>query len=240
MRRILLAFLCLFFINTFVNAQIWLEAGPKATFGPSGYLNSTLSSDDKHDYSLSLAFNYGLTAGLNIGDNHGLNFEALWGSYYQNFTFRPTVDTTTRNVLEWEVLDLYALYRFYANSGVYVEAGPKFTRVNEISQRVGVTPVDIQGQYEENYISGVLGVGAFLAGSEVMVIKSNLRFEYGLTDFVTAEGIANGFPSNNSGLSDPGDTVPFRVSFGLEVSFGIGGIAQSACGRRGFVLGTRY
>jgi len=73
-----------------------------------------------------------------------------------------------------------------------------------------------------------------------MVIKSGLRLEYGLTDFVSADGIASGFPSNNSGLADPGKTVPFRVSFGLEISFGIGGIAQASCGRRGFMLGGGY
>lgn len=222
------------------KAQIWLELGPKASFGPSGYYNSTLANDEQHDYSLNLAYSYGLTMGLNIGDHHGLNFEGLTGTYFQDLTFRPNTGTSLRNSLEWEVYDLYALYRYYPESGMYLELGPKYTIISEISQTSGIEPVPVEGQYEDNYLSGVLGLGAFLSGSESLVFKAGLRVEYGLTDIVSADGMKNGYPSINSTLTDQGDTTPFRVSFGLELSFGVGGIAKGACGRRGFVLGGRY
>ena len=83
-------------------------------------------------------------------------------------------------------------------------------------------------------------MGAFLSGSKVLVIKSGLRFEYGITDFVSAAGQEKGYPLFKSGLSDPGKTTPFRVSFGIEISFGVGGLAQASCGRRGFMLGNQY
>ena len=231
-------FVLLFTINA--KAQLWMEIGPKATFGPSGYFNSTLANDSKHDYSLNLAYSYGAALGLNIGDRHGLNFEALTGTYFQDLTFRPNTGTSIRNSLEWEVVDLYALYRYYPESGMYLEVGPKYTLINEISQTSGIDPVPVEGQYEDSYLSGVLGIGAFLSGSEALVFKAGLRAEYGISDLVTAYGMANGFPSIDSDLADQGDTVPFRISFGLELSFGVGGIAKGACGRRGFVLGSRY
>ncbi|MEL6971019.1 MAG: hypothetical protein AAFZ63_24720 [Bacteroidota bacterium] len=238
-RTILPTFIVLCFVVS-GHAQLWLELGPKAAFGPSGYFNSTLANDSQHDYSLNLAYSYGLTMGINIGDHHGLNFEGLTGTYFQDLTFRPDAGTSLRNSLEWEVFDLYALYRYYPESGMYLEVGPKYTIIDEISQTSGIEPVPVDGQYEDSYISGVLGIGAFLSGSEALVFKAGLRAEYGLTDLVTADGMANGYPSVDSVLNNQGDTTPFRISFGLELSFGVGGIAKGACGRRGFVLGGRY
>jgi hypothetical protein len=240
MRKAILFTLSMLLLSQLSFAQIWLEIGPKATFGPSGFYNSVLANDVDHDYSLNLAFNYGGVIGLNIGDSHGFNFEVLTGTYFQDFTNRPAAGESVRNTVEWEVLDLYALYRYYAKSGMYAELGPKFTRINEFKQTIGVDPVATKGQYEEDYLSGVLGVGAFLSGSETMVFKMGLRLEYGFSDLVSVEGMENGYPSVTSNLNDQGDTTPFRVSFGMELSFGVGGVAQGICGRRGFVLGSRY
>lgn len=222
------------------HAQIWLEVGPKANFGPSGFLNSAILDDAEHDYSLNLAFSYGGALGLNVGDLHGLNLEVMTGTYFQTFTFRPSTDMRIRNTVEWEVLDLYALYRFYPKNGMYLELGPKFTRINEVKHTQGVDELPVTGNYVDDYLSGVIGIGAFLAGSETMIFKSGLRFEYGFSDLISADGMAAGFPSVGSTITDQGVTTPIRVSFGFEVSFGLGGIAQGACGRRGFVLGSKF
>ena len=239
MRKNALLTLSLLLLTGTLSAQVWLEIGPKASFGLSGYYNSTLANSNDHDYSINLAYNYGAALGINVGDYHGLNIEALFGTYFQDLTYRGP-DGPQRNSLEWEVLDLYALYRYYPKSGYYFELGPKLTRINEISQTLGIDPIDIDGQYEEDYFSGVFGFGAFLSGSEVLVFKTGLRFEYGFSDLVSADGMAANFPAFYVGQGDVGSTNPFRVSFGIEISFGIGGIAKAACGNRGFVLGGRY
>jgi hypothetical protein len=239
MQRITLLTLVFTCLISGLSAQLWLEVGPKATFGPSGYFNSTIANDNQHDYSLNLAFNYGGVIGLNIGDYHGINIEGLLGTYYQNVTYLGD-DGPRRNSLEWEVTDLYLLYRYYPESGYYFELGPKYTFVNERQQTFGVDFVETKGLYEDNYVSAVAGLGAFLAGSEVMVIKAGLRFEYGLTDLVSPEGMSSGFPAYYANLTDLGTTNAYRISFGLELSFGVGGFAQGACGRRGFITGGRY
>lgn len=178
--------------------------------------------------------------GLNISDFHGLNLEVLTGTYFQDIIYRPDGGTQLRNSLEWDILDFVAVYRYYPKSGMYLELGPKLTRIQSISQTSGPTVLAIDGIYEDDYISGVAGLGAFLVGSEVMVIKAGLRFEYGITDFVSEQGVAAGYPSVASGNLMQGKTAPFRVSFGMEMSFGLGGIAQGGCGRRNFVLGSKY
>ncbi len=228
------------FLGPVSFAQVWVEAGVKANMGPSGYFNSFVANDAQHDYTMNLAFSYGGVLGLNIGDFHGLNLEVLTGTYFQDIIYRPAAGTQLRNSLEWDVLDFLALYRFYPKSGMYLELGPKLTRIQSISQTSGPTVLAIDGIYEDDYISGVAGIGAFLVGSEVMVIKAGLRFEYGVTDFVSEQGVAAGYPSFASGNLMQGQTAPFRVSFGMEMSFGLGGIAQSGCGRRNFVLGGKY
>jgi hypothetical protein len=240
MRKGFLPTLLLLLIAQISSAQLWIELGPKVSFGPSGYYNATLVNDSQHDYSLNLAYSYGAALGLNIGDRHGLNFELMRATFFQDITYRPNTQESFRNNLEWEIFDYYCLYRFYPQSGIFIEGGAKYTDITELTQTSGIESVIVKEQYEESYISGVLGIGAFLSGSETMVFKTNLRFEYGLTDFVTPEGRLNGYPSIDSNITDQGNTVPYRISFGLELSFGVGGFAKGACGRRGFMLGTQY
>lgn len=239
-KNALLLVMLTFSVAQVLPAQIWVEAGVKANMGPSGYYNAFIAGDGQHDYTMNLAFSYGGVIGLNVADFHGLNLEVLAGTYFQDIIYRPEGAPQLRNNLEWDVLDFLALYRYYPRSGMYLELGPKYTLVQALSQTSGPTVLATDGAYEDAYFSGVAGIGAFLAGSEVMVIKAGLRFEYGLTDFVTADGIAAGYPSVASGNLMQGRTTPFRVSFGMEMSFGLGGIAQGACGRRSFVLGGKY
>jgi|APTNR8051073442_1049403.scaffolds.fasta_scaffold01045_7 hypothetical protein len=223
-----------------INAQLWLEAGGKFTFGPSGYYNAALAGDENHDYSLNMAFSAGLVAGLNIGDYHGINLEALFGTYFQDLTYRGGAAPEV-NSLEWEVADLYALYRFYPENGMYLELGPKLSQVRKTGQSLGIVPADTKDQYANQYYSAVAGVGALIAGSDLIAFKMGLRAEYGLTDLASETGQTNGFPAYYAPSLVQGEiTRPFRVTLGLELSFGIGGVAKASCGRRAFMLGSKY
>lgn len=222
-----------------LQAQLWLEAGGKFTFGPTGYYNANIINDEKHDYSLNMAFSYGLMAGLNIGDYHGFNLEALFGTYFQDLTYRGGT-TPEVNSLEWEIADLYALYRFYPENGMYLEVGPKLSQVRKTSQTLGIVPADTKEQYAKQYYSAVAGVGALIAGSDLMALKMGLRAEYGLTDLVSEAGQTANFPAYYTTYEKTVITRPLRVSIGMELTFGIGGVAKASCGRRAFMLGGRY
>jgi hypothetical protein len=228
-----------FLLAMSAHGQLWLEAGGKFNFGPSGFYNANIAADENHDYSLSMAFAYGIAVGVNIGDYHGFNVEGLLGSYYQNLSYRGD-SVRTRNQVEWEVIDLALLYRYYSPGGIYLEAGPKMSNVRNVKQTFARTPVDAGGQYSDRYFSGVLGVGAILAGSEVLVLKFGMRAEYAFTDLVSDLGVKNQFPAFYTQYAEPATTSPYRLSFGFELSFGLGGTARAACGRRTFVLGGRY
>ncbi len=221
-------------------AQVWLEAGGKFTFGPSGFTNSNMASDGQHDFSLGLSHTAGAVLGVNIGDNHGFNVEALLGTYYQDFTYRGGAEPLKQSV-EWKVADYYLLYRLYTNNGMYFELGPKLTNLRNVSQTTGLsTEIPSGGAYEDQYYSAVAGLGTILAGSKVFVIQMGLRFEYGLTDMVSVTGQRDNFPAYYTSYANTAKTTAYRVSFGMSVSFALGGTAQAACGRRVFMLGGKY
>ncbi len=225
-----------------LSAQLWLEVGGKAMFGLTGYLNSNIANDNSHEYQLNTAISYGGVVGLNIGDYSGINIEALFTKHQQDIIFLDNLlGENLTNSLEWDALDLYLLYRFYTPGGAYFELGPKMTTVREIDQTFGPTRLeDIDSKYEDAYYSAVAGLGSFLFGSEVSTFKIGMRLEYALTDLVSDEGEKDGFPAYYRPYDSYKPTNPFRATLYLELSFGVGGIAKSTCGRRGFVFGSRY
>ncbi|GJM32366.1 MAG: hypothetical protein DHS20C18_13670 [Saprospiraceae bacterium] len=235
---LILLFSCVTFS---LSAQLWLEVGGKAMFGLTGYLNSNIANDNSHEYKLNTALTYGGVVGLNIGDHSGINIEALFTKHQQDITFLDNlVGENFVNSLEWDALDLYLLYRFYTNGGAFFELGPKMTAIREIDQTFGPTRLDTEGKYEDTYYSAVAGLGSFLFGSEISTFKIGMRLEYALTDMVSSEGEKDGFPAFYRSYDSYKPTNPFRATIYLELSFGVGGIAKSTCGRRGFVFGSRY
>ncbi|MBK8702445.1 MAG: hypothetical protein IPN33_01730 [Saprospiraceae bacterium] len=222
------------------GAQMWLEIGPRAGINVNGYLNSNIANDDAHDFSLEKALSYGLVAGINIGDHHGLNVEWMFADNIQKITYYGDTSGNVINKIKWKTREINVLYRFYSNGGAYVELGPKFSHVRELVQTYDNDPLPIDGEYEDNFISGVFGVGGFLAANEVMTLKIGLRAAYGLTDLVSAKGKEAGFPTYYAPYEAYKPTKPFRVGISLEMTFGVGGIAKTQCGQRSLIFGTRY
>ncbi len=224
----------------FAGAQMWFEIGPRAGININGYLNSNISNDDNHDYRLEQALSYGLVAGLNIGDYHGINLEWMFANNIQQITYYGDTAGNVINKLRWNTREINVLYRFYSFNGAYVELGPQFSHIRELSQTYDNEPVAIDGEYENNYISGIFGVGGFLAANDVMTLKIGIRAAYGLTDLVSAKGKTAGFPTYYAPYETYKPTRPFRVGISLEMSFGVGGIAKTQCGQRSLIFGTKY
>lgn len=231
----------LFALTLFSNlgAQVWLELGGKAAFGLTGFFNDNLDNDAQHNFELNTAFSYGGILGLNFGENHGLNLEALSITNQQTYEFLEIGDQTRIGV-EWKAIDVYLMYRFYSQSGAFFELGPKYTSVRSTEQAEGMKRFRVDDLYQTEYFSAAAGFGGFLAGSEVFTLKLNIRFEYALQDFVSAQGIAEGYPAYYKTFESYTESRPFRASIGIEINFGLGSIAQSACGRRRFIFGTPY
>ena len=235
----LIAFFLFSFV--FVHGQVWIELGGKASYGLTGYYNSNIADDNSQEYQLQGALSYGGVLGLNFGENHGLNVEALLLKNEQTVNFLDILELRQANTLIWETLDFFLLYRFYTERGAYVEVGPKFSMVQTVEQNVAAFGGDkIEDRYNENYYSAALGFGGFIAGSRAFTLKLGIRLEYALTDLVADEGESFNYPAPYTQFENDATTSPYRASVGLELSFGLGGIAKSVCGRRVFMFGTRY
>lgn len=221
------------------HAQVWLELGGKAGFGLTGFFNDNLINDAQHNFELNTAFSFGGVLGLNFGDFHGVNLEALSITNQQSFEFLDLGDRTRIGV-EWKAIDVFLMYRFYSQGGAFFELGPKYTSVRSVEQAEGMKRFRVDDLYETEYFSAAAGFGGFLAGSDVFTLKLNIRFEYALQDFVSAQGVNEGYPAYYQPFDAYTETRPFRASIGIEINFGLGGIAQSACGRRRFIMGTAY
>lgn len=238
MRKITIVLFALLLYGN-LSGQVWLELGGKAGFGLTGFFNDNLVNDAQHNFELNTAFSYGGVLGLNFGENHGLNLEALSITNQQNFEFLESGDQTRIGV-EWKAIDVFLMYRFYSEGGAFFELGPKYTSVRSAEQSEGMRRFRVDDLYETEYFSAAAGFGGFLAGSEVFTVKLNLRFEYALQDFVSQQGVDEGYPAYYTSFDAYAESRPFRASLGIEINFGLGGIAQSACGRRRFILGTAY
>lgn len=239
MHRLIIT-LVLLLHTLFVSAQTWFEIGPRAGINVNGYYNGNIANDDAHDFTLEKALSYGLTAGLNFGDNHGINVEWMFADNIQQITYYGDSTGNVINKLKWKTREINVLYRLYTYGGAYVELGPQFSHVRQLTQTYDNEPVAVDGEYEDNFISGIFGVGGFLAANEVMTLKIGLRAAYGITDFVSAKGKEAGFPTYYAPYATYKPTRPFRIGISLEMSFGVGGIAKTQCGQRSLIFGTKY
>lgn len=239
--RTLFPMVFLLFFCHLSKAQAWLELGPKVSYGLTGYYNSSVASDDRVEYQLQAAIAYGGTVGINFDDFGGFNLEALLTQNEQTVNFLDIVGTRVDNNLSWETLDLLLLYRFYSDKGGYFELGPKMSIIQGLEQSIGsIQQSDIEETYNENYFSGAVGFGGFIAGSKAFTLKLGIRVEYAFTDLVSDNGKDLGFPAPITSFINDSNTSTYYASVGLELSFGIGGIAKSVCGRRVFLLGSPY
>ncbi|MCI4646639.1 hypothetical protein [Phaeodactylibacter sp.] len=240
MRKKLLLLPALFFaaIN-FTQAQVWLELGAKGMMGMTGLANANINGDADHDSSLGFATSLGGVANLNVGDYHGLTFEMLGATYSHSMTYRGAAGNRTVN-MEWESIDAYLLYRFFRSNGAFAELGGKATYLRGAQQSFGTDWSDVSGKYTDRYWSGCFGVGGFVTANKVLTVKTGIRAEYAFTDLMSAEGQAENYPTFYTNYDTYEETQPFRIGFYMEVTFGVGGIAQSQCGARGVIFGTGY
>lgn len=222
-----------------VNGQVWLEVGGKAMMGMTGLANANINADPQHDSSLGFATSLGGVATLNFGDHHGLAFEMLGATYSNSMTYRGPDGGRAVN-MEWKSLDTYLLYRYHADNGGFVELGGKATDIRKAQQSLGTDWSDARSQYTDRYLSGCFGVGGFVTANRVLTVKTGLRAEYAFTDLISAEGQAANYPTFYTSYENYAESRPFRIGFYLEVTFGVGGLAQSQCGSRGVLLGTGY
>lgn len=235
MKNIQLTLLFFLFTSTLVAQEIWIETGFKGGYGSSFLFNQNIADDRDYRYDLSGGYGFGGKIGVNFGAWHGIALEGMFTNLNQDFNYtKDGVDGKLNNSINWKALNAYLLYRYNRNR-LYLEFGPMFTSMGEISQIDADTKTkDASAFYADNYVSGTFGFGGFLAGSNTFSIVLGIRAHYGFQDFISDEGQTLGYPNPNKNA--PYDTYtqtnPAYVMATVEFNFGVGHFAKTACHER--------
>lgn len=241
MKNTLLFFLFLLLSISGAKSQVWIELVGRGMYGLRGFYNQTVIDDRNHNYHLSTAPAFGGGLGINLGDIHGINIEALWAQNKQSFDYDDGNNTLINNQVEWKTLEALLLYRLYTGAS-FLELGPKWVMVQDITQNIDEVPInDISKNYVSSYPAAVLGVGGFLAGSSDFALRIGVRVEYAFTDFATTAGRSANYPAPyvTPAYASLASTNPFSASIYLEFNLPIGGVAKAGCGQRSFIWGGR-
>lgn len=232
MKNLTLSICLLLSAFTLSAQEIWIEAALKGGYGASFLLNKNMLQDGNTNYLVASGYNYGGKFAVNFGPYNGISLEGLLSKGGQKFEYTALGINDISNEITWRSMDALLLYRHITNR-VYVELGPKYSIVKSVEQvNGGAEQPDVERFYEDNYISGVLGFGGYITGTETFSLGLGLRFHYGLTDFVNGDGQKAGYPNPVTPYTSTAVTRPALAEFMIEFNFGIGHWAQSACSDR--------
>ncbi len=212
---------------------VWFDAGLKAQYGAAGLYNKAVSELDNYDYTISSGYGYGAKLGINFGYN-GLAIDVMRSSAKQEL---QNIGGSGLTTIDWSSLDVYALFRNAKNLG-YFEIGPKMSFISKVQDDAEGSSIDRTSLYNKNVLSGVVGFGANLMGNEKSFSGIlGLRFEYGITDFVTPLDVNTNTLAplpNVSGLYKNGYTTSNIAFAGIvfELNWGIGYYGKAQCGQR--------
>ena len=235
MQKILIATVAMM-ISVAAIAQkqlVWFDIGLKAQYGVTGLYNSAIADSEDVDYIISKGYGLGGKLGINFGYN-GIAIDVMTSTATQEFD--NVMDSENANPkVDYKSLDVYVLYRNAKNLG-YFEIGPKFSFVNSVEYTdENGAPRDVKADYNSNFISGVVGFGANVMGTDGAFSGIlGLRFEYGFTDAVSDAGAEAAAPIYNPTVYTEGlkSTNPIFAGVVFEVNWGIGAFAVAQCGGR--------
>lgn len=226
---------------TALNGQVWVDIGPKATFGVAGYHHKAIYGDDQyHTPKFKPSFSYGGKLGLHLGEYFGLSFEGMIGNSKQELEYKEAgvqfINSTT-----WQTLDIAVLPRLNF-TGSYIELGPQWALLRDVTHQYGNEVQDVRDQFKDKYINAIFGFGGYIAGNEFFTFSLGIRLSYSFGDFLTEESknLARPVPAGYKVLSEKSSLNPFFAGITAELTFGIGGVAKAECGRRSFMFGSRY
>lgn len=220
-------------VATFGQKEIvWFDVGLKAQYGFTGLYNSAIADSKEYDYKISNGYSFGGKLGINFGYN-GIAIDVMMSQATQEFDVVEFPDVAPS--IDWNALDVYVLYRNAKNLG-YFEIGPKISFIRGVEgSATGIDPVDIKEEYNSNAISGVIGFGANVMGTDGAFSGIlGLRFEYGFTDMVSDFGQEAAAPLGDPTVyaEDYSSSIPIFAGIVFELNWGVGAFAVAQCGGR--------
>lgn len=205
--RKLLAILLIFSGLSHAKGQMWLDVGLKGGVGTDMLFNKNINDDPEFNQQLSLGFNVGGKLGFNFSDFHEMTLDVLYYGYDQKYKYNVLnpVDNSKPQYLrsvKFTGIDFLLMYR-HNNDGRYVEIGPQFSLVQNVSATDNYpggtfTTIDLKSQLAPSLVSAVFGFGSYLIGTENFGMTTGIRLMYSFSDLMSEDGKNNSFPTNAS------------------------------------------
>lgn len=234
MKRTIIALFAFFFCLQLTAQEFWFEAGLKGGAGMSFLYNKNIADDGNWDYALTPMYGGGAKFSVNFGPYHGVFVEGLYNQSQQDWIYNVSTSTEDFDYsVKWQSIDLYLLYRGIRNR-TYFEIGPMYSMLQKVEQG-GVEPYNESTDfYEDSYFGGVFGFGGYVVGQETFSVGIGLRLNYGFGDLVNDAGQKDGYPNlpNDMPYETVENTNPIFAQFLVELNFGVGRFAKTACSQR--------
>jgi hypothetical protein len=210
-------------------SQWWFDAGVKGAFGPTLMYDQNVFDHGSYKHKLTPGTSVGGRLGFNYGYHAGLSLEYNAATSKQDFNYQNEVF----NSFKVKHTDYVAVFR-YSGNGAYVEIGGKLSNVKDAElTNLNSAPQDVTPNFSDNYKSGILGFGSYLAGGDLLSINLGIRLHWALDDLITESGKENRYPIIIDPLDDPTrKTLATAAQLQLEINYAFGRFSKTACSDR--------
>jgi hypothetical protein len=172
-----------------------LEIGATGAYKSTWLFNQNISDKgDEQDYAAGWGYNYGLGATFYFTPKIGLGVEGLLNLHSGNYTGK--FDSTTYNSdVKMNSIEIPLLFKLRSATGAYLEIGPQMGLISGARYDVSGsttfsngsssdfdTSFNVTSNYASSNFSAVLGFGMNIKLVSHLMLKTGLRFEYGLAD----------------------------------------------------------
>ncbi len=221
----------------------WLTFSAKGGYGISAMLNMDTYNDPNISPNyMSGTYFMGARLGVVFGDVIGTALEINSTSFSQEFNMKTSTDILS-NKTQINTFDIIGLLRFTTETGFYFEIGPKFSKINKITETPELNmeqQINLDNAYKTNYNSAVLGIGISYPLGERVNLSLGVRANYGFSDIINDN-------QQYFAVTDDGRYVPttfytnpktnvLQFHGVLELTYFFGYFGKANCGKYGIIL----
>jgi hypothetical protein len=226
----LLTLLFLMTLGFTSQSQVWFDAGIKGAYGPTMMLDNNVFDDGDYKHKLTAGHSIGGRLGVNLGYHAGFSVEYAGATSKQDFV----LNNDLYNRFKWKHIDLALLFR-YSGNGAYVEIGPKYSIMGDVTvEKIRGSQTieeDITDKFEDNYMSGIFGFGSYLMGGDLFTVNIGIRLHFAFQDMVNPVGKEDHIPFiDHTAAYDPTrKTLATAAQLQAEFNYAWGRFAKAAC-----------
>jgi len=217
----------------------WLSLALKGGYGNTIMFNNDIMNDVNISQNYAApSYAYGIRFGITHGDYVGISAEYLWSGFSQKYDIKRGTELYSRET-KFVSTDILGLFRFTSDYGFYLELGPKFTTITQVSQTSDIVLPDpsfdtnVKDNYVTKFNSGVLGMGFMPMRTERLTLSLGIRAAYSLNSIVANQSyfpVRDGYYTPVNVYSDA-TTNPLTLQLMAEFNYFFGFWGDASCGR---------